>query len=259
MREITAREQFDRQASHYNAQWNQWSEKGLQWLLDHARAAPAHRLLDVATGTGFTALAFAPRVAEVVGLDVSEGMLAQARRQAEAAGATNVRFETGAAERMPFADASFDRATCRVAPHHFASIPRFLAESFRVLRPGGLLLITDSAVPDGLPEVDAWQNRVERMRDPSHVRNYSPGEWRAFVEAAGFTVEALERCDEPAPITLRDWMTKSGCTGEAAREVERMFASASDDVRHEFGIRTLPDGDTAFHWMRVVLAARKPG
>ncbi len=257
MSDITAREQFDRQASHYNAQWNQWSERGLEWLLDHARAEPTHRLLDVATGTGFTALAFAPRVAEVVGLDVSEGMLAQARRQAQEAGVTNVRFELGAAEQLPFADASFDRVTCRVAAHHFESVPRFVGESFRVLRPGGMLLITDTSVPDGMPEADAWQNRVEWVRDRSHARNYSPAEWRVFVEAAGFTVEAVERCDESTPITLRDWMKKSGCAGEAARQVERMFAEAPADARREFAIHPLADGDIAFQWMRVVLAARR--
>jgi ubiquinone/menaquinone biosynthesis C-methylase UbiE len=251
----TSREQFDRQASHYNAQWNQWSERGLRWLLDHARAQPHHRLLDVATGTGYTALAFAPQVSEVVGIDVSEGMLAQARKQG--ARFPKVRFETGAAERIPFHGASFDLVTCRVAAHHFESIPHFLRESRRVLGAGGRLLVTDTAVPDGQPEVDAWQNRVEWLRDRSHVRNHSPAGWRAMVEDAGFEIEAIERCDETTPITLRDWMTKSGCTGEAAREVEAMFAAASPDAVREFAITRLPDGDTAFHWMRVVLAATK--
>jgi len=253
---MTSKEQFDRQAPHYNAQWNQWSEKGLRWLLDHAHCTSKDRLLDVATGTGFTALAFAPLVAEVVGLDVSEGMLNRAR--AQAAAVPNVTFEQGAAEEMPFPDASFDVMTCRVAPHHFLSLPKFLAEAHRVLRPGGRLLITDSSVPDDAPDIDAWQNKVELLRDPSHNRNYSPKEWQSNVERAGLHVEKVDRCDESVPITLNDWLEKSGCTGSAEEAVRRMFAEAPEAVRREFSIHALPDGDTAFQWMRVVLAATKP-
>src|SRR5207247_2394806 len=130
-----------------------------------------------------------PRVAEVVGLDVSEGMLGKAREQARAAGVRNVRFQAGAAEALPFPDASFDLVTCRVAPHHFVSVPKFVAETRRVLRAGGRLLVADTAVPDGSKEVDEWQNRVEALRDPSHVRNFTPSEWRKFVTAAGLELE----------------------------------------------------------------------
>lgn len=252
---MTSQEQFDRQAAHYNAQWNQWSEKSLRWLLERAQCGPGNRLLDVATGTGFTALAFAPLVAQVVGMDVSEGMLSRAR--AQAARFPNVTFEQGAAEELPFPDSSFDLVTCRVAPHHFLSVQKFLAESHRVLRAGGRLLVADTSVPDDLSEADAWQNRVELLRDASHIRNYSPREWSAFVEQAGFEVKEIDRCDESVPITLDDWLQKSGCTGPAAEGVRRMFAEAPEAARREFAIHALPDGDTGFQWMRVVFAARK--
>ena len=129
MSKRTSAEQFDQQAAHYNSQWNKWSEASLNWLLDHSEAGAEDRVLDVATGTGFTALAFAARVKEVIGLDVSEGMLAQARANAQAEALANVTFQKGAAESLPFPDASFDKVTCRVAPHHFLSITQFCAES----------------------------------------------------------------------------------------------------------------------------------
>ena len=253
----TSQEQFDQQAQHYNAQWNAWSEASLEWLVERSRCAPSHHLLDVATGTGFTAAAFGPLVAQVTGLDVSEGMLRQARERASAAGIANLRFERGAAEMLPFAAASFDLVTCRVAPHHFLSVPDFAAESYRVLRPGGRLLVADTAVPDGEPEVDEWQNRVESLRDNSHVRNYSPSEWSAFVTGAGLVLEEIAELRESQPITLRDWMAKGGCRGEPAKQVERMFQQAPAEARRRFAITDLPDGDTSFQWMRVVLAARK--
>ena len=82
----TSQEQFDRQAPQYNAEWNEWNRESLAWLMEHAHCQPSHRLLDVATGAGFTAVAFAPLVAEVTGVDVSAAMLEKARERARAAG-----------------------------------------------------------------------------------------------------------------------------------------------------------------------------
>jgi len=216
-------------------------------------------ILDVATGTGFTAVAFAPLVAEVTGLDVSAAMLREARERGRTAGLANLVFETGAAESLPFPPNRFNAVTCRVAAHHFLSVPKFVAEAWRVLRPGGRLLVVDSAEPDNAPEVDAWHNRVESLRDPSHVRNYTPAEWRDFVADAGFVLEALEQVREPAPITMEAWLEKGGCHGEAAAKVRRLFLDAPEEVVRTFSITRMPDGDLSFQWVRVALAARKPG
>jgi ubiquinone/menaquinone biosynthesis C-methylase UbiE len=255
---VKSQEQFDRQASHYNSSWNEWSESSLRWLLDHAAPRKTDRLLDVATGTGFTALAFALLVAEVVGVDISGGMLAQAAKQARERGVTNVLWQQAPAEQLPFEAASFDLVTARVAPHHFEDIQAFVNESYRVLRPGGRLLIADTSVPDDHPDVDEWQNQVEQLRDPSHVRNYCPSEWRSFAERAGFEVVAVERCDELKPIHLHEWMQKAGCTGEPASTVQRLFDTAPEAARREFSIEPLAEGDYTFKWMRVVMEARKP-
>lgn len=254
----SAKEQFDRQATHYNAQWNQWSEESLRWLLEHANLQPTDTLLDIATGTGFTALAFAPHVASVVGLDVSSGMLAQATERAREQGLANVTFVEGAAEAIPFGDSAFTLVTCRIAPHHFLSVPKFVAEAARVLSPGGRFLLADTSVPDNAPEVDAWQNEVEALRDPSHVRNYTPREWERFVALAGLTFIEMTSASGQVRLTLNDWLLKAGCAGAQAEEVRRRFANASSTIAAAFQIEALPDGDTAFAWHRIVLAARKP-
>jgi len=252
---MTSREQFDRQAGHYDQQWADWNRQSLDWLMAHSGAALHHRLLDVATGSGFTAQGFAPLVASVVGVDVSPAMLAAAR----AKGIGNARFEEAAAERLPFAGGSFDIVVSRIAPHHFASVPEFLREAFRVLVPGGRLLIGDTSVPDGAAEVAEWQNNVERLRDASHVRNYTPGEWRAMVAAAGFRVVHEGESAAQMGITLEDWMTKAGCVGQRAEEVRRLFREAPAEAVRAFGIRELPGGDFGFSWRRVMLVAvREP-
>ncbi len=254
----SAKEQFDRQAAHYDRQWNTWSEETLGWLLDHAAPRAGDFVLDVATGTGFTALAFAPHVGTVIGLDVSSGMLEQARRQAGERRIANAVFQEGAAESLPFADGSFDIVTCRIAPHHFLDIEKFLAEAARVLKPGGRLALVDTTVPDDAPEAAQWQNEVEAVRDPSHVRNHTPSEWRAMTEAVGLTVSECGSGGGGITIPLSDWITKAGCTPGQGEEVRRRFADAPQSAKSAFQIGTQADGETVFTWQRVALKAVKP-
>jgi ubiquinone/menaquinone biosynthesis C-methylase UbiE len=252
----SAKEQFDKQAAHYDRQWNTWSEKTLGWLLDSADPRPTDFVLDVATGTGFTALAFAPYVQTVIGMDVSSGMLEQARRQAGEQKIANAVFQEGAAEALPFPDRAFDIVTCRIAPHHFLDVQRFLAEAARVLKPGGRLALVDTTIPDDSPEAAAWQNEVEAVRDPSHIRNYTPGEWRAMTEAAGLTVSECGSGEGGITIPLSDWTVKAGCTPDQAAEVRRRFAEAPQSAREAFQIGTA-EGETIFTWPRVALKAVK--
>ena len=148
---------------------------------------------------------------------------------------------------------------CRLAAHHFLSVLKFVAEAYRVLRPGGRLLLADSAEPDNAPEVDAWHNHVEALRDGSHVRDYTPAEWRGFVTGAGLVLERLDQVSESVPITMRAWLKKGGCHGEAAAEVRRQFLEAPAEVVRTFSITRMPDGDIGFQWVRIALSARKPG
>ncbi|SMB97333.1 Methyltransferase type 11 [Hymenobacter roseosalivarius DSM 11622] len=255
----SAKEQFDRQAPHYNAQWNSWTASSLEWLLAQAACHSRDTVLDVATGTGFTALAFAPHVQSVVGLDVSPGMLAQAQRNQVARGLTNVRWQEGAAETIPFPDASFSVVTCRIAPHHFQSVPAFLVEVNRVLLPGGRFLLADTTIPDDDPTTGQWQNRVETFRDPSHARNLAPSEWRQALTDAGLTVQAMTLAGGTTPMSLNDWLEKAGCVDEAAAAVRQAFAEAPPAAVEAFQIRVEPPDEYTFVWQRLVARAEKPG
>ena len=253
----SAKEQFDKQAAEYNAQWNTWSEETLSAMLAAAQAKPTDIVLDAATGTGFTALAFAPFVQSVVGLDVSPGMLAQARKHALERGVSNARFEEGAAESLPFGEGAFDLVTCRIAPHHFLDVSKFLAETARVLKPGGRFVLVDTTVPDDLPEAARWQNAVEVLRDPSHVQNYAPREWRQRTEAAGLAVTGCRTGGGGITIPLSDWLHKAGCTPEQSAAVRKAFADAPESAKQAFQITTAAEGETVFTWQRVVLHAVK--
>jgi SAM-dependent methyltransferase len=160
-------------------------------MLELARLAGDERVLDVATGGGHTALAFAPHVREVVASDLTPAMLAAAGRHLAQRGASNVRFEIADAESLPFADGEFDVVTARFAPHHFPEPAAFVSESARVLKRGGRLVVFDNMAPED-QELDAFVNHLEAWRDPSHVRSHRSSEWQAMLSAAGFAVDAAD-------------------------------------------------------------------
>jgi SAM-dependent methyltransferase len=104
-------------------------------------AVKPERVLDAGCGAGHTALAFAPRVAEVVALDLTEAMLAQGRKLAKQRDLTNIMFQRGDVEKLAFDDASFDLVTSRYSAHHYPHPLAAVRECARVLRPGGRLLL----------------------------------------------------------------------------------------------------------------------
>ncbi len=255
----TAREQFNQQAQNYNAQWASWSDETLRAVVSLADPQPDWRVLDVATGTGFTALAFAPHALHVTGADISPGMLQEAKKRADTANVSNADWVEAAAEKLPFADAAFDLVTVRIAPHHFVDVTAFLRETRRVLKPGGVFVLADTTVPDNDTEAADWQNQVEHERDQSHRAHVSPQTWRGMCENAGFTVTDLESDKGGIAIELEAWLQTAGCTGERAERVRQLFADAPPSAVHAFQITTDPQtAETRFVWQRVVLRAVAP-
>lgn len=157
-------------------------------LRDVLAPQPSWRVLDVATGGGHTARTLAETCAQVIASDVTHAMLRAAR--ADQPGSA-VAFCQHDAARLPFPAATFDAVTCRIAAHHFAEVPAFVAEAVRVLRPGGWLAIADNVV-SGEPRIARAVNVFEALRDPSHVWEYSLDDWETFLFAAGLRVTHRE-------------------------------------------------------------------
>ena len=257
--ENAAKTQFDKQAKHYNETWAGWSDNTLRALLHLADPQERWRVLDVATGTGFTALAFAPRVSHVTGADISPQMLHEAQKRADLAGIKNVEWVECAAEALPFPDASFDLVTVRIAPHHFVDVPAFLGEVRRVLVGSGVFVLADTSVPGEDTEAGMWQNRVERERDPSHQSNLSQATWRDLCQSAGFVVTDLEASSpqrgEGIALSLTAWLHTAGCESECAETVRNLFAGAPEPAKAAFHITVDETGETHFVWQRVLLRA----
>jgi len=166
------------------------------------------RALDVGTGAGALALALAPLVRDVVGLDRSPELLAHARERA----APNVTFVEGEAEHLPFDAASFDLACTLRTLHHVPRPELVLAELVRVTRPGGRLLVVDQIAPVD-PLAALALDRFERARDPGHTRLLPDIDLRQLFEANSLTLIRTRRDTERRPLDA--YLDLAGCTGEA--------------------------------------------
>ncbi len=177
---------FSRTAEGYVASFSHRSGADLLHLIEIGEWAPDQHALDVATGGGHTALAVAPHVGRITVTDLTPRMLEQAQAYLASQGATNAQFQEADAEQLPFADNSFDRVTCRIAPHHFPNIAQAVREITRVLKPGGIFLLIDSIAPSE-PALDTFLNTIEKRRDGSHCRSCTLEDMAPFLHGGRVT------------------------------------------------------------------------
>jgi ubiquinone/menaquinone biosynthesis C-methylase UbiE len=249
------RAQFGRQAAHYTSSPIHAQGPDLQRLRDLLALQGPEIVLDVATGTGHTAMALAPHVTEVTALDPTPEMLQEAAQLAAQRGITNVHFVAGVAEALPFADAAFDVVTVRRAPHHFQSIPQALREMHRVLKPGGALAVIDQISPDH-PGGAALQEQMERRRDPSHVRALNAAEWRDAIEDAGFTIRHLEIAGDRS--TFDTYFGTAGVSPEARDAIIAALRAGDPEARAAMQFDDDPPPHGSFFRPYILVVASLP-
>jgi ubiquinone/menaquinone biosynthesis C-methylase UbiE len=244
--------QFGASAHAYVTSPRHAAGEDLDRLLAWGAARRADRVLDVATGGGHTALAFASIASRVVACDLTEAMLAAARAHVRSRGGANIEFVAGDAGALPFRDESFDVVTCRTAAHHFSDVAAAVRQIHRVLRPGGSLLLQDILGHDDA-DASRFILEVERRRDPSHVRSYRAAEWKAFLRAAGLTV-----MDDAIIWKLREWHEWTGrmrMTPEARHDLEDFVRRAPERCRTAFEFRLTPDAVISFNDRQILIRA----
>lgn len=170
------------------------------------------RALDAGCGAGALALALAPHVREVVGVDAVPEVLEQARRLA--AGHDNVEFVEGDITSLPFERGSFDLVGTMRTLHHVRRPELVVAELTRVTRLGGRILVVDQIAPvDPLAAIEL--DRFERERDPSHARLLPDADLRHAFEANGLVLVRSQVTRERR--RLDRYFELAGCTGEAGQ------------------------------------------
>lgn len=225
--------QFGKNAANYVASESHAKGDDLELLIQWLQPKASDRALDIATGGGHVCKALSPHVQQVVATDLTAQMLRAASAHLRAAGCENVLFVRGDAERLPFLEGAFDLVTCRIAPHHFPNPQAFVEEAARVLVPGGQLLMIDNVVPTDA-KLSAWRNRIEKLRDPSHVRCLSIEEWQALFQQAGF-VEVRSRVRSKS-FSFLPWMERMSCTEEQLRETEAFILAGDAAWQDQFRV-----------------------
>ncbi len=253
----SAKERFGRRSGAYSKSSILSDKDHLNLIVDLTAPGGSDKVLDVATGNGFLAFEFAKRVsgANVIGCDMTRDMLLVAERIQREQGIDNLDFRVMDAESLGFEDESFNIVSCRFAFHHFTDPGKAVSEMARVCKTGGKIVLVD-----GLSSEDAtkseYHNRIEQLRDPSHVRLYSQPELAGMLKDAGLKVLHARNWD--ADFYFDEWIKIADPGEEIAREVRRMMADSVEDDKTDLRVRfDDDDGRLLFTYSTVILVAEK--
>jgi SAM-dependent methyltransferase len=192
-------EQFTKQAAPYaRLVATLPHNRGDSPLLEALRPLPTDTVLDVACGTGSLTLALAGVTRHVTGIDLTAAMIDQGRALQAKVGITNVTWQVGDILPLPFPDNAYSLVVSKAAFHHLADPAAVLAEMARVCSRDGRIAVHD-VCPD--PDKAEAFNRVEKLRDPSHVRALPPAQLRSLGKQVGL-VEASVSSQPTTPIPL---------------------------------------------------------
>jgi len=250
MSKTQVQEQFGKTAAFYLTSEPHAKGASLERLVELTAPQKDWRALDVATGGGHVAYTFAPHVARVWATDITQEMLDMVKKEAEKRGLANVRTAYAKAEVLPFDEETFDLVTCRIAPHHFDSIPAFLAEVHRVLKPGGVLALVDNVVPAG--SVGDYVNAFERLRDPSHLRAWTMDEWREALAASG--LKAVHEEQMYKTMVFKNWAARYD--GVMQGLLRAMLTQVTPEVKAVLAPAE-KDGDFTFRLCEGVFIAKR--
>jgi SAM-dependent methyltransferase len=215
------REQFGRAPIEYSTSPSHSDPIMLQRMSNLLELMSSDWALDIATGSGHTAMQLAQNFSQVVAFDITPEMLRETRANAVARAKENVRPVLGDVVSLPFSDGAFDVVTCRIAPHHFPNLDACLQETARVLRPQGKFYVLDCSSPDD-PEALAFIDEIEKLRDPSHVALYPPQQWLKSLAAVALNVKNIKLL--PRRYDLFSWLDRARTTERARHLIFRKIA-----------------------------------
>jgi SAM-dependent methyltransferase len=233
------RDQFTRQATPFSTASPITDPGALQLILDAAQPRPDDKVLDVACGGGIVVCAFAPHVRHATGIDMTPAMLDRARQlAAEKGGIANVTWREGDVAALPWPDGAFTLVVTRFAVHHFPDPVKVMREMVRVCAPGGRIVVADTCASADATKA-AQFNRLEKLRDPSHVRALPLAELEGLFRTVGLgqpQIRFSELRDTVPNLLARSFPNPGDDT-----IITAMFAASAED--DSLGIPVRRDGE----------------
>jgi len=246
-------DQFTRQAVPFSTARTIADQSALQLLVDLSGAGPSDTVLDVACGGGNVVCAFAGTVQHATGIDMTPAMLQRARAVAREKALSNVSWDEGQATSLPYADGIFTIVVTRFSFHHFIEPLVVLKEMVRVCAPGGRVLVADMHTSTDSAK-GAEFNRMELLRDPSHVRALPVAELKALFPAAGLPearITFYELRDE-----LENLLRRSFPNPGDDDKIREIFRTSARDDRLGIPIR-IEGAEVHYAYPVAVLAAAR--
>jgi len=201
-------EEFSKQAPRFGEKGLTLSSRDiLAWIVEFLPLEKEFRVLDVAAGTGHLSRAIAPLVREVMAIDITPEMLAQAREETTRSNLPNITFEEGNAERLPYETDHFDLVTSRLSIHLFENPMIQLQEMVRVCKPNHRVAIIDLLAPEE-EGIAKTYNDLERYRDPSHTVALSRTKMEKLFADVGLAIEGIETRD--VEVDFLRWVQMTG-------------------------------------------------
>jgi DNA gyrase subunit B len=216
----TARQHFHDRSEKYNKS-SSWvtDEKLLEAIFKMTKAGEDDVVLDIATGTGLVAKQFKGRVKEVIGLDISDDMAAQAKRHVD-------RLLISSVEKIPLADSSVDVCVCRQGLQ-FVNLNVAMEEIFRVLKPGGRVVFCHLNAYGLYDRTDAFE--IQALRNPARVNFFIPGDLESVLEEYGMKV--VEVGQYRSRESVNQWINHGASTEEERTEIKRIYRQASPEFK----------------------------
>ena len=246
-------DQFTKQAKPFANATAINDRHALDLLLNATKANADDTVLDVACGPGIVACAFAEKTHHVTGIDIVPAMIEQAMSLQKKRKLNNVSWETGDVSELPFPDDSFSIVTSRYSFHHLENPGMVLSEMTRVCCSGGKVVLIDVMVAEDQQKAKQF-NRMEKLRDPSHVRALPLSEMKTLFHDVG--LPSTEIYHYRIELELEGFLKRSFPKKEDEHKIRSMIRGSIE--KDDFGIKAHYSGNTIrFTFPIAILVSEK--
>ena len=253
--QLAAREYFGARAERYRQSAGHGNAEVLAQIVQFANLQGDEFVLDIGTGPGHLACAFAPHVRHVVASDLTLGMLHEVPVLMEQKGVTNLWRVAVDTMAIPFQNETFDLVTSRSAAHHFPDHAPAVQEMARVSKQGGRVLTIDSMGSED-PEAQAYIDDIERLRDSSHISSHSHAQWQQAYENAGLEVVQTQ-ITQSGMKDIEGWMARSDTSPENRERIFSMLQSPPASVKRHVDMGQDAEGNWFFNTSRIQILGHK--